>query len=149
MSEHGPYWVSPYGPPPSGLRTDVSWIVGPIFARNYGKTAYAEEQMNTNPMTDPHAPEGNTDYTTGAPPNEGPRQNVTDPPIDNPMQYIDSTGEQVGRHQQVERAITAAYEAILISCPRSAERTLAVRKLQEVRMWANAAIVFDGRTYKT
>lgn len=100
-------------------------------------------------MTDPHVPEGNTDYTTGAPPNEGPRQNVTDPPISNPMQYIDSSGVQVDRHKAVEAGVTAAYDAILDNCPRSAERTLAVRKLQEVRMWANASIVFDGRTYPT
>jgi len=79
----------------------------------------------------------------------GPPQNITDPPIDDPMAYIDSTGAQVEMHKQVERAISAAYNAILISCPRSAERTLAVRKLQEARMWANAAIVFDGRTYQT
>jgi len=67
----------------------------------------------------------------------------------NPMRYIDSHGEMVERHKLVEEAVTTAYRAILDACPRSAERTLAVRKLQEARMWANASIVFDGRTYTT
>ena len=114
------------------------------------------QTSGSNPMTDPHASEGNTDYTTGAPPNEGPRQNITDPPIDNPMQYIDNPmqyidtpAERVVLHKHVEESISAAYQAILNACPRSAERTLAIRKLQEARMWANAAIVFDGRTYQT
>jgi hypothetical protein len=76
-------------------------------------------------------------------------QNITDAPIENPMDYIDTPVEDVWKHKQVERAISAAYDTLLEVCPRSAERTLAVRKLQEARMWANAAIVFDGRTYKT
>ena len=67
--------------------------------------------------------------------------------ISNPMQYIDSTGPQVQSHKAVERAISEAYVQVMANCPRSAERTLAIRKLQEARMWANAAIVFDGRTY--
>jgi len=73
-----------------------------------------------------------------------PRQNITDPPIENPMQYIDTPEDQVWKHKQIEAAITTAYQSILLVCPRSA-----VRKLQESRMWANAAIVFDGRTYQT
>lgn len=67
--------------------------------------------------------------------------------IDDPMRYIDSTGEQVDHHKIVENGISAAYHAVLEACPQSAERTLAIRKLQEARMWANAAIVFDGRRY--
>ena len=79
-----------------------------------------------------------------------PRQNITDPPIDNPMQYIDTDDPAtVFRFQAVNEAAKAYYDVILEQCPRSAERTLAIRKLQEARMWANAAIVFDGRTYRT
>jgi hypothetical protein len=78
-----------------------------------------------------------------------PASAVTDPPIDNPMAYIDTPKNRVHLHRRVEAAITEAYEAVLLACPRSAERTLAIRKLQEARMWANAAIVFDGRTYPT
>lgn len=68
-------------------------------------------------------------------------------PINNPFLYIDSHGETVVRHKNIEGVLTAAYDVFLDNCPPSAERTLAIRKLQEARMWANAAIVFDGRKY--
>lgn len=69
-------------------------------------------------------------------------------PTLNPMRYIDEPSAQRDRlHATVADAITEAYRVVLDCCPRSAERTLAIRKLQEARMWANAAIVFDGRTY--
>jgi len=77
-------------------------------------------------------------------------QNITDPPIDNPMEYIDTDDpDKIAGFQSVNAIAKMCYDVILANCPRSAERTLAVRKLQEARMWANAAIVFDGRTYKT
>jgi hypothetical protein len=76
------------------------------------------------------------------------KQPAAVPDIDNPMQYIDTTEpRQLEAHHEVEQYISLAYRCILEKCPRSAERTLAIRKLQEARMWANAAIVFDGRTY--
>lgn len=68
--------------------------------------------------------------------------------IDNPMAYIDTQDpEQISHYQEINQAAYNMYQAILEDCPRSAERTLAVRKLQEARMWANAAIAFDGRQY--
>jgi hypothetical protein len=68
--------------------------------------------------------------------------------ISNPMQYIDTDDPmQVARFQAVNAQAYLMYQQILQSCPQSAERTLAIRKLQEARMWANAAIVFDGKTY--
>ena len=76
-------------------------------------------------------------------------QNITDPPVENPMAYVPPTPTMTQQHHRVEIAITDAYHVLLEACPRSAERTLAIRKLQEARMWANAAIAFDGRTYKT
>jgi len=77
-------------------------------------------------------------------------QNITDPPIENPMQYIDTDDlTKIACFQSVNDSAYSMYVNILANCPRSAERTLAIRKLQEARMWANAAIVFDGRTYKT
>lgn len=77
-------------------------------------------------------------------------QNITDPPITNPMQYIDTDDpHKVACFKAINDSAYEMYRMILDSCPRSAERTLAIRKLQEARMWANAAIVFDGRTYQT
>lgn len=80
----------------------------------------------------------------------GPNQNITDPPIENPMDYIGTDDpEVIARYRHLSALCYAVYSAMLNDCPRSAERTLAIRKLQEARMWANAAIAFDGRTYKT
>jgi hypothetical protein len=68
--------------------------------------------------------------------------------ISDPMQYIDTDDPMViARFQAINIAAKAFYDVILEKAPRSAERTLAIRKLQEARMWANAAIAFDGRTY--
>lgn len=39
------------------------------------------------------------------------------------------------------------YETLLAEVPDCAERTLAIRKLEEVSMWANKAIVFKGQRY--
>jgi len=87
-------------------------------------------------MTSPEEP------TTGLDP-------TSEPPVLNPMYYIDTPPERVHLHKAVERAISNAYDTLRASCPESAERTLAIRKLQEARMWANAAIVFDGKRYPT
>jgi len=35
------------------------------------------------------------------------------------------------------------YEFVQVGVPRSSERTLGIRKLQEARMWLNAALVLN------
>jgi hypothetical protein len=69
------------------------------------------------------------------------------PEMLNPMVYHAPNAEQARHHETISLAATSMYDAVLDNCPQSAERTLAIRKLQEARMWANAAIAFDGRTY--
>lgn len=54
----------------------------------------------------------------------------------------------LAHYRAVMQAATVLYDTILGHAPESAERTLAVRKLQEARMWANAAIAFDGQRYR-
>jgi hypothetical protein len=80
-------------------------------------------------------------------------QNITDPPLDDPMQpmsYINTEDPQkLAAFKAINEGSAVLYAILLERCPRSAERTLAIRKLQEARMWANAAVVFDGRTYPT
>jgi cytosine/adenosine deaminase-related metal-dependent hydrolase len=67
-----------------------------------------------------------------------------------PMSYIDTDEPaKLAAFKAVNLGAQACYDIILQNCPQSAERTLAIRKLQEARMWANAAIVFDGRRYPT
>lgn len=68
--------------------------------------------------------------------------------IANPMEYIDTDDPTTIHHfRNVNEGAREMYEIILGHCPPSAERTLAIRKLQEARMWANAAIAFGGRQY--
>lgn len=74
---------------------------------------------------------------------------MPEPEIDNPMEYIDTNDPaKVRAFQSINQACYEAYCAFLEDAPPSAERTLAIRKLQEARMWANAAVVFDGRRYR-
>jgi hypothetical protein len=73
---------------------------------------------------------------------------VNDVEIDDPMLYIKPTDEHRVHMDVLRTVMTAAYQALLRECPPSAERTLAVRKLQEARMWANFSIVLDGKTYR-
>lgn len=79
-------------------------------------------------------------------PNLGARDSVNH--IANPMEYIDTDDPTTIHHfRSINSAAYMMYETILGDCPPSAERTLAIRKLQEARMWANAAIAFGGRQY--
>jgi hypothetical protein len=73
---------------------------------------------------------------------------ITSDPM-NPMQYIDTDdADKVAAFKAINDGSSVLYAILLECCPRSAERTLAIRKLQEARMWANAAVVFDGRAYE-
>lgn len=54
----------------------------------------------------------------------------------------------LAHYRAVSQAAKVMYDTLLGHCPESAERTLAVRKLQEARMWANAAIALAGKTYR-
>jgi hypothetical protein len=65
------------------------------------------------------------------------------------FKYIPPTAEMQPHFEAVARAIADAYGALMQHCPQSAERTLAVRDLQRARMWANAAISFEGRQIQT
>ena len=61
--------------------------------------------------------------------------------------YHTPTDEMVARITNVREACKETFEALMDNVPSSAERTLAIRKLEEVSMWANKAIVFEGRVY--
>ncbi len=47
---------------------------------------------------------------------------------------------RAAKHESVNTQTAALAELYMDVCPESPEATLAVRKLQEARMWANAAI---------
>lgn len=52
-------------------------------------------------------------------------------------------GDQVARYQALREQALAFAEEIELRCPASAERTLAIRRLQEAVMWANASIAIN------
>lgn len=58
-----------------------------------------------------------------------------------PFIYQAPTVEQRGVMETLTGYFADAYDVILMAVPASAERTLAIRKLQEARMWANAAVL--------
>lgn len=51
-----------------------------------------------------------------------------------------STPERVAAHKAVNDITEEAARQILTHCPGCEELTLAIRRLQEARMWANAGI---------
>ncbi|WP_100523371.1 Acb2/Tad1 domain-containing protein [Mycobacteroides abscessus] len=60
--------------------------------------------------------------------------------LENNFKYHAPTGDKVTRHEQVrEKCKELAYEVEKL-CPNSRERSLALTKIEEAMMWANAAI---------
>lgn len=57
--------------------------------------------------------------------------------------YHPPKGDQVGRYVTVRSAGRDLAEYIMKQCPDSPEKTLAIRKVQEAVMWANASIAIN------
>lgn len=68
-------------------------------------------------------------------------------PKRHPFEYQQPTPVHVEHLQTVRQQFKDTYELLLVTVPPCAERTLAIRKLEEASMWANKAIVFDGERY--
>lgn len=64
--------------------------------------------------------------------------------VDGVFTYHAPSPEQLAAIANVRRAATEYAKEILRNCPRSADRTAALRKVRESMMTANAAIVLDG-----
>jgi len=60
--------------------------------------------------------------------------------IANRFTYHKPFGDQPGRYLVLRSAAKRMAELILDACPESREQTLALTRLQEAVMWANAAI---------
>lgn len=60
-----------------------------------------------------------------------------------PFEYQRPTAESIEYIGAVRDILKEAHDTILTYVPECAERTLAVRKLEECSMWANKAIVFN------
>lgn len=69
--------------------------------------------------------------------------------VRNPFVYQAPDNETLDKLIEIREACGLAYTAILEFVPACAERTLAIRRLEEANMWANKALVFKGERYLT
>jgi hypothetical protein len=63
------------------------------------------------------------------------------------LEYHQPDETQIAAIKDVRLALSHAIREIVGIVPNCAERTLAIRKIEEAAMWANKAIVFDGERY--
>lgn len=70
-----------------------------------------------------------------------------EPTVHPALEYHAPSAAQLAKISHVRLALSQAVYALEDNVPGSAERTLAIRKLEEASMWANKAIVFDGERY--
>jgi len=68
---------------------------------------------------------------------------MTKADIENMFTYHAPNENQKERYESINEAFRAAAMTVLACSPGSAERTIAIRKLQEGRMMANAAIALE------
>lgn len=61
----------------------------------------------------------------------------------NPFDFQRVGPDGIRRIQEVREACKTAYEVLIANVKPSAERTLAVRRLEEASMWANKSIAFE------
>ena len=63
--------------------------------------------------------------------------------IDELFTYHAPTPEQIPKYQAINDAAKAFALVIFENAPECADRTSALRKLRDARMWANSAIALD------
>jgi hypothetical protein len=65
---------------------------------------------------------------------------VTQEELDNRFSYHAPKGDQPERYTKIRAKAKELAELIVELCPESREQSLAITRLEEVSMWANAAI---------
>jgi hypothetical protein len=68
---------------------------------------------------------------------------ITELNVDHVFEYQPPKEGQKARYNRLKSPVKELAHAILESCPESRERSLALTKLQECRMWANASIALE------
>lgn len=63
------------------------------------------------------------------------------------LEYHAPTEEQIKAIKTIRAALSEAMYAITDTVPQCAERTLALRHIEDAAIWSNKAIVFDGQRY--
>jgi hypothetical protein len=74
-----------------------------------------------------------------------PDTNVT---LDELFRHHPPTDAQIPKYQAIRDAARAFAQVLDETCPPSADRTVAMRKLQDCVMTANRAIALGGRSYR-
>lgn len=59
--------------------------------------------------------------------------------------YHQPVGTQEKRHGEVAGALATFLEAICVECPPGPERSTAISRAREAKMWASAAIALEGK----
>ena len=65
--------------------------------------------------------------------------------LDNLFTYHKPIKDQPERYERIRAQAKALAEFLVISCPESRELSIAMRKIEEAVMWANAAIARNER----
>jgi len=63
--------------------------------------------------------------------------------IEDDLVYHKPDAEKAARHEQISSAARDFARVVIENCPASRERSVTITKLQEARMWANAAIALN------
>lgn len=64
--------------------------------------------------------------------------------IDNNFSYHAPTGDQPERYEAIRSKVRECAHLVDELCPDSREKSLAMTKLEEASMWANASIARNG-----
>lgn len=67
------------------------------------------------------------------------------PELENIFKYHKPVGDQPGRYELIRSEALKFAKIIQRTCPESAEKTKAIRKLQSTVMWANASIALNPK----
>lgn len=59
--------------------------------------------------------------------------------------YYAPGGDQAARHSNLSHALADFLQMIVASCPPGPERSTAISRAREAKMWASAAIAMEGR----
>lgn len=65
--------------------------------------------------------------------------------LDNVFSYHAPTPEDIANYQSLREAAKYFAQVILVTCPESADRSAAIRKVREALHVANASIALKGR----
>jgi hypothetical protein len=76
--------------------------------------------------------------------NQEKRQQSEGEILESLFRYHAPTDETIPKYTAINEAAKRFAEVVLANCPRSADRSAAIRQIREARMTANAAVALNG-----